>query len=300
MRTITRFLFALFLCVLPWQASAQDEAVADINRAFAQYAKADSDETRANLITALKAYSGPPTVETINAHLAVMMRDAPGEDYARIHESASIAAAHLEPVAEIIPKQFADARFISAVAAYNSKDDPNAVLEMAHIQGFTREISDDDGNWAEWAKRLHYRATAWTTAMQAGLYRGQDAQRDSQMTVDAIVAQYDQRPIAGATIEAPRLPFCPGEVRYRRKINYPNAAVGRGKYGAVVLGYRFDEEGRVQDAEILASVPSDVFDKESLRWVKSGQFRPKKKDQVGVTCRLDRENVVQTLAFGLG
>ena len=297
------FLWALswiLLGLLPLYSTAQQDTLTNISNAFGAFSDTSSNQNRRALLDALAVYDGPPTVMTVNAHLTVMMHDAPSKKYRRIAESADAARKHLEPISATLPKQYLDARFMAAIARFNAYDDANAVLEMAHVHGKTQTMRGEEIVWDDWAKTLHYRAFAWTEAMQASRALSGATKTSIKNQVEDILSTYANPLPQTKTSDQNQLEFCDGEMKYPRKISYPTRAIQRGKFGSIVLGYGFDEEGRVINAEVLASVPVDTFDKESLKWIKSAYFKPADKDQVGVTCRLNRTNITQTLTFSLG
>lgn len=93
------------------------------------------------------------------------------------------------------------------------------------------------------------------------------------------------------------LPHCSGRMIQRPKMRYPSGKALRGKFGAVILGLEFDDEGQVINPKVLASVPIEEFDEKSLRVVGQWRFKPDDPDQVGISCRLERTDVVQPLVF---
>ena len=277
-------------------AGAQTSDVkAQIQKATNAFVEAPSKSTRAALASELSAYKGPPTVQSINGHLTLLMYDAPSEDFPLILPTARAAAAHLEPVADRLPKQYLDARFIAAIAAFNAEKDENAPYDMAHIQGMTLGI-EPDGVWPDWAKSTHYQANAWALAMLADLKadRGKSVSQDAY---DEILATYPARKEMPMASDA--LPLCEGKIRNRSRIQYPSLATRRGQWGALILEYDLNEEGRVINETVVAAVPEGFFEEESLEWVKKGRFRPKKSDEAGINCRIERRGIVQDLVFQL-
>jgi TonB family protein len=277
-------------------ASAQSSDInVQIQKATSAFVEAPSTSTRAALVSELSAYQGPPTVQSINGHLSLLMYDAPSEDFPLILPTARAATAHLEPVADRLPKQYLDARFIAAVAAFNAEKDENAAYEMAHIQGMALGI-EPDGVWPDWAKSTHYQAKAWALAMLADL-KADRRKSVSQDTFDDILAAYPARKENQTASDA--LPLCEGKIRNRSRIQYPSLATRRGQWGALILEYDLNAEGRVINETVAAAVPEGFFEEESLEWVKKGRFRPKKPDEAGINCRIERRGIVQDLVFQL-
>lgn len=123
--------------------------------------------------------------------------------------------------------------------------------------------------------------------------------------IDAILAGYNaDSPSLNArarqSSEEYALPFCSGEMVQKPAMRYRMRDVRKGRFGAVILGFELDQEGRVVNPVVLASVPEEHFDDRSMRIVGKWRFKPDDPDAVGVTCRLNRSNVIQPLLFSLG
>ena len=80
-------------------------------------------------------------------------------------------------------------------------------------------------------------------------------------------------------------------------MKYPAGHRNRSRIGAVIMEFDLDASGEVINPRVLASVPEGVFDEKSTRVVGKWKFRPEQKRDVGVSCRLERTNVVVPLAF---
>ncbi len=297
---ISKMLLLLAFCTAS-PAIAQDADITDIVFAEDAYAAETTDQTRANLMAALAAYTDAPTVETVKAHLTVMVNDTLASDYDKMLESALAARAHLEPVLDILPKQYAEARFIVAMAQFNGDLDAAAMLEMAHVEGFTRAYRDQTGEQPEWAWDLKWKADAWGMAMDAYFESTRKRHPDDD-EIEQILASYgaDTKTLnaaAFAEIDESGLPTCAGRMIQKPKMRYPAGKVMRGKFGAVILGMEFDADGNVINPRVLASVPFEEFDEKSMRTVSKWKFKPDDPKQVGVSCRLQRTDVVQPLVF---
>ena len=303
-----RFLSIIFvlLFVAPSISFSQTEEldITDIVEAKAAYEAKQTSKTRAGLLAALESYQGDPTIETVTAHLIVMVNDGNARNYRRVRESALAAATHLEPVSTVLPKQLAEAKFMAAVGLFNAYRDSDSMIEMAHAEGFTRSVLNEDGEPPEWAESLKWKATAWGMAMSAYFESvGERYPKDSE--IDAILASYGYD-LEGLNTKAIQtagesgLPHCPGELVQRPKMRYPAGGVQRGMYGAVILGLEFDRDGQVINPKVLASVPFEFFDEKSERTVGKWRYKPDNEADVGVSCALERTNVVLPLIFQIG
>ena len=297
MKSICAFLLVCLIHLGP-TAAAQEADISQVVAAQESFVSTPSDASRAGLLAALVDYSGPPAVETVNAYMALVSSDSASGDAEKMRESALAATEHLEPVKEILPQQFAETKFVAAVAYFNDDPEPDAMLEMAHVEGFAKAYRDSLGERPEWATRLRWKADAWGMAMEA-YFDSSREQWPSDAEIEAILASY---PInEDATIEDEqsdaKLPSCSGKMIQRPKMRYPSGKAMRGMYGAVILGFELDPEGRVVSPEVLASIPIEEFDEKSLQTGGKWRFKPDDPDQVGVSCRLERSNVLQPLVF---
>lgn len=302
-----RLLLALCLFVLGtasvFDARAQDPDVTEIVAASESFSTTASATTRAALIAALSEYSGDPTVESVNAYVTLLLYDGSGDSSEDLYETASQATAHMEPVADIIPKQYLEARFLAAVAQFNIEPAPEAMVEMAHVEGRTRAFEDQIGERPDWARSLEWKADAWGMAMNAYFESARESHPD-EAEIQAILASYradvaSRNARAARSLDERGLPFCSGKMIQRPAMKYPSGSDNRGRFGAVILEFDLDPEGQVIHPRVRASVPEGVFDEKSLRVVGKWKFKPDDRRAVGVSCRLERTNLVQPLTFAL-
>ena len=136
-----------FLCLLfPGQLIAETNDTQAVVEAHEAFSKKANKKTRNALLIALNSYSGEPTLETVNAYVAVLQADVNARQDYLTKESGLAMAEHLEPVRDVLPKQYAEARFIGAVGLFNHTQARQAQLEMAHVKGFTHSLpKTDDG-----------------------------------------------------------------------------------------------------------------------------------------------------------
>jgi len=299
-RLVSRMLVALAFCTTPF-AVAQDADIADIVFAQDAYIAEITDETRAGLIAALAAYDDAPTVETVKAHLSIVVDDKAAGNYENMFQSATAARDHLEPVSGLLPQQYSKARYIVAVAQFNRDVNGAAMLEMAHVEGFTRAYRDQTGEQPDWAANLKWKADAWGMAMDA-YFESARKRHPGEDVIEQILASYGadtstMNPAANAYIDESGLPPCSGRMIQKPRMRYPAGKAMRGKFGAVILGMEFDAEGKVINPRVLASVPFEEFDEKSMLTVAKWRFKPDNPKQVGVSCRIQRTDVVQPLVF---
>lgn len=294
----------LFLMSMAWPtSSAQTDDISTVVQSQDAYIENQTAETRANLFSALQAYNGAVAVETVQAYMLLVANDATAGDARSMRESAAAAAAHLEPVANILPKQYVETKFAAAVAYFNDEQAQDAMLEMAHAEGLARQFRNEMDEQPEWAWDLMWRADAWGMTMQA-YFESARERYPADSEINAILDRYGADPdkmnaaVMADTDEA-GLPPCPGRMIQRPKMSYPSGGARRGMFGAVILSLEFDAAGNVINPGVLASVPIEEFDEKSLRVVGKWRFKPDDQSEVGVSCRIQRTNVVQPLVFSL-
>lgn len=298
MRSFFITVVATCLATLLLMANAQDVDITEIAAAQAAYDESQTDARRAALLLALDNYQGDATVETVNAHLIVMTHDTVTGRYADIRESAMAATRHLEPVREIIPQQYIESKFVAATALFNGDADPEAMREMAHVQGFANQFRSADGGQPDWAVDLRWKAEAWVMAMDS-FFESERDKHPSSDELDAILGTY---PVAAVSTErntetAGELPFCDGRIRQSPKMRYPGNASEDGVVGAVIVAFDLDADGKVINPKVRAAIPNDAFEDTILKTISKWSYRADKRKDVGVTCRIERTNIVMPFTF---
>ncbi|MFN3213269.1 MAG: TonB family protein [Henriciella sp.] len=301
MRVLSLFFLSSALLGLGAASHAQELDVTEIVSAHDAFTQAADKQTRTALAEALDRYQGDPTVESVNAHLALVLSDTAAAKYGDMRDSALAASNHLEPVADILPRQYAETKYVAAVALFNHRQKSEAMSEMAHVEGFCRQQIGNAEESPEWADDLKWKADAWGMAMDA-YFEAEREKHPSDNELDAILKSYniDEDALSAKAMlseDEAGLPHCSGRMIQRPKMRYPSGKALRGKFGAVILGLEFDDEGQVINPKVLASVPIEEFDEKSLRVVGQWRFKPDDPDQVGISCRLERTDVVQPLVF---
>ncbi|MEO0448783.1 MAG: energy transducer TonB [Pseudomonadota bacterium] len=283
---------------------AQTGDISQVLATKASYDANTNDDTRAALLDALSAYDGPPTVETVQAHWAIMINDSVDADYENMRESALAVEAHITPVSEILPQQYIEAKYVAAVALFNDDQDTDAMLEMAHVEGFSKGFYDELGEQPDWAESLKWKSEAWGLAMDA-YFVSVGERHPSENRVEEIILSYgyDRQKINDGAMEKPGattgLPHCAGKLIQRPRLRYPAGGVRKGLFGAVILQFNFDPDGNVTDPEVMASVPFEEFEERSLKTVGKWKYKADQSRDVGTSCTLERSNVVLPLVFQL-
>ncbi|MCR9268963.1 MAG: energy transducer TonB [Hyphomonadaceae bacterium] len=302
--------FLISICLLVGLAlsaprgMAEEIDITEIAEAHSAFEAAPNDGSRDALFAALQDYRGPATVETVKAYWQLMTFDVEAGDQDKLRASAIATAEHLDPVADLLPQRYIEAKYIAAVAYFSDQLAQDAMLEMAHVKGFTTQYLDETGERPDWAEKLRWRADAWGMAMQA-YFESAGERYPAEGEIDAILASYgyNEASLNAAAIESPGessgLPHCRGSLVQRPRLRYPAGGARKGMYGAVILQLEFDQDGNVVNPTVLASVPVEQFEEKSLRTVGKWRYKADKPNAVGNTCALERTNVIQPLVFQL-
>ena len=286
-----------------FQTKAQSQDVSGIVSANEAFLVAPTETTRAALVEALSQYSGDPGVESVNAYVTLLYHDRSGDRSEDLYESASAATTHMARAADIIPKPYLEARFLAAIAQFNIEPAPEAMIEMAHVEGRARVFENQLGERPDWARTLEWKADAWGMAMDAYFESAREVHPD-KTEIETILASYgadtaSRNARAARSLDARGLPFCAGKMIRRPAMKYPSGRGNRGRFGSIILELDLDAEGQVINPRVRASVPAGVFDEKTLSVVGKWKFKPDDRRAVGVSCRLERTNLVQPLTFAL-
>ena len=301
MRFVFSFCLMLFAGIVSLPATAQGDDVTGIVAAKDAFSASPTDANRGALIAALAGYNGNATVQSVSAYVRLLMHDALSEDDAQLVQSASLATAHMEPVSDILPKHYLEARFLAAVARFNQDPDPDLMLEMAHIEGRARAFTDTLGEHPAWAETLKWKADAWGMAMGA-YFESQRERYPSDDDIQRVLALYGadvatRNARADRALNEEGLAFCRGRLIQRPAIKYPTGQRRRARIGAVIMEFDVDSGGEVINPRVRASVPEGVFDEKTTDVVGKWKFRPDNRNAVGVSCRLERKNIVVPVTF---
>ncbi|MEL8054549.1 MAG: TonB family protein [Pseudomonadota bacterium] len=293
---------------LPFVAGAQTAApdVTEVVSAYEAWKADPKDRKKRKAIKeALAAYTGEPAVETLNAHIGLLGYSLQNDRPGMLRETAIAAATHLEPVADIVPQQYGEAAYIAAAALFNDQQDPDAMLEMANIEGRMYALRTGEGDRPQFAEDLYWQAQAWRGAMDAYFTSADLEQKVDQESIQAILARWNatdddinsRASKSGETSK--RLPFCKGKLIQSPRMRYPGRASRKGMLGSLILRYNFDASGRITEPQVLASIPFDDFDERVKSTVVQWVWQPDNAESVGQTCRVERRNIVQQFIFAL-
>ena len=312
MRCFVLAVFAVLMSAAPGFAEGTAPDTSAIEAAHAAWTQKTSKKNRKALDKALEAYEGPPTAATVKAHLAIVGADSNGKSASKLRKSSLAAANHLQPAANVLPKQYLELKYLAATALFNSERNKDALVEMTHIEGLAYKLrqSNEEADPNESAFRdIYNRADAWGMAIGSYL-ESSGKQSVSRDELEAILETYgaDERTTneIARTGEMDsdesgekRLPFCRGGLKMRPKLKYPNSALNKGMVGAVIFKFDHDESGKIINPEVLASVPDEGFKAEALKTIKRWSYVAADDELPGETCRLERSNLRFPVVFAL-
>lgn len=250
-----------------------------------------------------KIAATPPTSVSVSAFRDVYVSALQKQDWLNLSKSAEQAAEHFKLGGDPVPQFRMEAKLLAVSSAFNYGPKSPQLSDMAHLRGELGrmrqlfDIEHPDEDYPEWLESSYWSANAWEVAISAYFSSiGQKAISDKD--IEEIVDSYLVDLPVKTDDEEGKLPMCEGTFVQKPSIKYPPIAGFRGRVGAVILGFRFDEAGKVRDAKVLAAVPTDGFRDEVIKAVSQWYFKPDE-DPKTAGCRLEHNKVVQTYAFAI-
>ncbi len=275
--------------------------------AFAAFSGEASRRTRARLEAALSNLQDP-TLLSARAFFPLYLNHAERSNFDDAARVSGIAVEHLRPVRSSVPEFYFHALEAHATTLYlheKSLESHDAIFrwnaEMIQVESM---IALEDQ--PEWLRSNYWRSEAWANAARAFIesttgygdrvVSGFDrVDAPSENEIDEIYAEFPPVEQIVEDVDT-RLPHCEGELIRPDDFSYPARAAYDGVIGSVIAKFRFDEEGRVLDVDVLAAVPPDVFD-DSVLDASSSWYYQVAEGVDPSTCRLDHENVVLPITF---
>ncbi|MEM9937473.1 MAG: energy transducer TonB [Pseudomonadota bacterium] len=275
--------------------------------AYADWRVDDRRATRAALDKALTTIvKTEPSFMSVIIFQVRYAEDLADEKWARAALTAEQAAEHFEPVKAVIGQQWSNARTAAIASAFNDEPELDHLFAFASLERELNEIhsahheANGDAPHAAWLDTSRYTAQAWRLASEAYFkstsHKASSEARSLEQQVEAIVS-YENTDLQPS--EMTGLPLCEGEFRMRPSLSYPSRAARRGQFGAVIMQLSL-ADGKVSSIEPLASVPADGFKDQATKTVSKWTWRTDvPKTDIGVACRMDKENIILPLIFAL-
>ena len=228
--------------------------------------------------------SSPPTPVSILAYERFYASLGNKDDLHGRFVIATLAANHIRPLRDEYPMDWATMELRSIAHQHNETQDPTAAGRIADLQIWLLEKRRASAGGRKTFKDIYYQTAAWNLAMstyhRSGKYNGnKELDRARYRLEQAMETIPDMSGEPGA---APPVPSCTGTFVKPPKLRYPTGARIKGYVGAVILEFDL-VDGEVENINVLASVPSDVFDEYTISAMTRAKWKFDK-DQETLPC----------------
>lgn len=256
--------------------------------------------TRSALDEALAAVAPmPPGTLSLKAFIERLTERLNQGHWPATRELANLAVQHLAPAKSQIPETYVEIALIEQMADFQIRKDPDAEVALAHLQGELASLMQGQGSEAiETAEALRWRIEAWRAALHAYFYSNAGERIPSENVLDGILAQYPEYPSdTGQDDDADEPELCAGHLNMSPRMRYPVMQMYKGGVGAVYTRITL-EDGKVEEVEILASVPQEGFAEQARetilkwRWVVD-------EDLAEPGCGLSRSNLIVPIVYSI-
>lgn len=211
----------------------------------------------------------------------------------RYNDAIDLSNRSLGEVRRLIPNdkdRLSNALLMRAIATFSSNDDwevaVSDVIDARLAYGPSR--TDRDREFATLA--------VWHLAIEAAL-RSSTAYKDISSSNNSILKPKSWRKMDAqeelSLRDTNSDAKCTGTKRLPqigRDIQFPAKAIQNGVVAGVIVAHDIDPQGFVQNLEILASIPSEIFDREALDSVKTWRFSVPESEPL--ECRSSRQTFV--------
>ena len=240
----------------------------------------DSVETRRRLDARLEDMSDEkPSLLAVTAYRERYLSAYHARRWREAKQLASAATEHSEPERWKFLSFWSLSRLTELTAEFNARPRLRTLYALTHLEGqlSVDYVSFPEAEPPDWFIHVYYTVEAWRRTMQAYFASVRERSlRQSDRRVEEIRSGYrdkaELREEPAKKLDVPDLPpLCEGELSNEPRMKYPPGARRSGKYGAVILLLSLDE-GKVSDAEVLASVPDPGFKEEALETVRKWRY----------------------------
>lgn len=275
-------------------------AVSSVLLAAADY-RLNPKSGRDNLLDALNARTKLPGLDNITLLAAEALYHGDWNDAAwqQAARSADLAASLFDRGGASLRPRYYHAQVTAAAAQFLASPSQRDYDAMAEVHDAI--VGDINGAKEQQTRealgREMYQARTWLTAMHTFIHSF------SNQTGSLISHEVKER-----RLESPkraifqgmqdRRPLCEGRLDLGN-FNYPSSALFRGIPGAVTLRLALDDSGAVTNAEVLGSVPSEIFADALVNSTSKFRWRAKEGQNLKA-CRVQRENFIFMVEFLVG
>lgn len=229
--------------------------------AYAGWSAAQTPGNTAALKSALeRVVPKPPTLLTVSAFDRFQLARLKEGILPEIRWAAEQAAAHYKPFWSVIPENWGAAELSAAAAEFNETKSDDVLERFAKLEvamyPFKLAGLDDRPS----LERIYYQAYAWRLAADS-YFKSTDNRSTFKAKAAESFVETETRRLAEAhyATREREPPHCTGRMVQPPKPEFPKSAAEAGYVGAVIVGFEIND-GRVENARILASVPDSTFE----------------------------------------
>lgn len=186
---------------------------------------------------------------------------------------STLAANHIRPSRDEYPMAWAKMELRSIANQHSESQDPAVAMRISDLQIWLLAKRRSGPEDSETFKDIYYQTEAWNRAIstyyRSGKYNGNAELDRARYNLEQAMETIPDR---SNWISEVRLPACTGTFVKPPKLRYPTRARIRGYVGAAIVEYDLID-GEVRNIDLLASVPSDVFDKYAIDAMKRAEWK---------------------------
>ena len=265
----------------------------------------DSVETRRRLDARLEDMSDEkPSLLAVVVYRERYLSAYHARRWREARQLASAATEHSEPERWKFLSFWSLSKLTELTAEFNARPRLRTLYALTHLEGqlSVDHVSFPEAEPPDWFILSYHTVMAWRLTIQAYFAStGERSFRRTDRRVEDILSGYrdkaELREKLAKKLDIPDMPpLCEGELSNEPRMKYPPGARRSGKYGAVILLLSLDE-GKVSDAEVLASVPDAGFKEEALETVR--KWRYVAAADAEQPCTLSADQAVLPVVFSL-
>jgi TonB family protein len=268
--------------------------------ALADY-RLDAKTAHDELLAALQARAARPGLDNISlmATEVLYRGDWAAGAWSKAEKSADLAATLLDRGGPSVKVRADRARVTAAAAQFMASPSAQDIEVMETVfEAIADDIdkTTDPRNRAALGREM-FQAFTWLNAIDTAI--SSYTQQTGSIIPTAVKRRqlkYPAQPVFPDDKDP--LPVCAGEFDLDN-FRYPASAEFRGMAGAVTMKFDTDDSGHVVKAEVLGSVPVDIFADALVKASPRFRWVPKQADIKG-KCRLRRHNYIYTVVFQIG
>ena len=273
--------------------------------AFAEWKAAPGRSTREQLDSLIEAQAeGEVSTVSLFVFTRRMEHDATKGDFESLEDTAAWLSTHLSDERALVGELWSTAELLRQVAAFNTSASVDAAMGLAVLENDLMMLPNVEiragRSVPDWWEKNYYTTQAWRMAMAAFFdsvnerrYDAAEANRIAEKTerLRDPASRFDNT----AGDDSP-LRSCSADLIQKPAMRYPGKALRKGMFGALIIRFKADENGRIYEPEVLASVPQGGFDDKVIETV--SKWHLDWSDEKN--CRRESSNTILPFVFQLG